>query len=505
MLVILDGWGLGRVPAADAIALANTPVFDWLMSKNPHATLTTFGEEVGLPDGQMGNSEVGHLNLGAGRVVYQSLAKINRAVRLGDLGRLPKLQEAIMFAKLHNRPLHLMGLVSDGGVHAHIDHLLRLIDIAAEAGLTKIYIHAFTDGRDVDPYSGAGFLRRVMAKEATTPARVATVTGRFYAMDRDNRWERVARAYHALVNGVGESTHDPAAAVEARYTQGQSDEFIEPLVRVDAAGKPIAKIADGDVVICFNFRTDRPREITEVLTQADHPEQGMRKLDLRYVTMTQYSENFRDVTVLFEPDDLGLTMGEIVSAAGRTQVRIAETEKYPHVTFFFSGGREEEFPGERRILIPSPREVETYDEKPEMSAYGVTDAIIQDIRENAPDFICLNYANTDMVGHTGVFAAAIRAAETVDECLGRLLTAAADYDTIILADHGNSDFMINEDGSPNTIHTMNPVPVIYAGPRRDELRLRAGKLGDVAPTLLWLMDIERPTQMTGEVLASLSK
>jgi 2,3-bisphosphoglycerate-independent phosphoglycerate mutase len=504
LLVILDGWGLGQRPEADALAQARTPNFDRIYSDCPHATLVTYGEQVGLPEGQMGNSEVGHLNIGAGRVVYQSFARINKAIREGELQQMPQLQDALHYARENDKAVHLMGLVSDGGVHSHIDHLLRLTDIATKAGNEKIFIHAFTDGRDVAPTSGRGFIEQLQHHIADQPTRLATVTGRFYAMDRDTRWDRIAEAYHAMVNGKGHRTRDILAGIQEAYEAGTTDEFLKPFILTKEDGTPVATIRKGDVVLCFNFRTDRPRQITRALTQEDFPEQNMHRIPhLRYISLTQYDEKYNDVEVLFTPEDLTKTLGQVISEAGKTQVRIAETEKYAHVTFFFSGGQEDTFPGERRILIDSPRDVETYDEKPEMSVYAVTDAIIQDIRENAPDFICLNYANTDMVGHTGVFSAAVRAAEAVDECLGRLLNAAgaAGYHTLVIADHGNSDVMVNEDGSAHTAHTTNPVPVIYVGPREKSLHLRTdGKLGDVAPTLLELMQITQPEQMTGRSL-----
>ncbi|MEM9528621.1 MAG: 2,3-bisphosphoglycerate-independent phosphoglycerate mutase [Bacteroidota bacterium] len=503
LLVILDGWGIGDRPTADAIAQAKTPIYDRIYKECPHATLITYGEEVGLPEGQMGNSEVGHLNIGAGRVVYQSFARINKAIRDGELAKLVALQEALTYARENGKDVHLMGLVSDGGVHSHLNHLLRLIDIATNAGNERVFVHAFTDGRDVAPTSAKGYLSTLLSHLEGKPAELASVTGRFYAMDRDTRWERIRIAYDGMVHAKGEATTDVLATLQEQYDGGQTDEFIRPIIITDAAGTPRTTIKDGDVVLCFNFRTDRPRQITRALTQEDFLEQDMQRLpNLRYMCMTQYDEKFKGVEVLFTPDDLTMTMGEVVSKAGRTQVRIAETEKYAHVTFFFSGGQEDEFPGERRILIDSPRDVETYDEKPEMSAYGVTEAIIKDIYEHTPDFICLNYANTDMVGHTGVWEAAVKAAEVVDECLGRLLAAAQEtgYHTIVIADHGNSDVMRNEDGSVHTAHTTNPVPVIYVGPKQD-LQLRAdGKLGDIAPTLLKLMQIEQPVEMTGESL-----
>jgi len=503
LLVILDGWGIGQRPEADAIAQANTPTYDRIYHDCPHATLVTYGEEVGLPEGQMGNSEVGHLNIGAGRVVYQSFARINKAIRDGELEQLAALQDALAYARQEQRAVHLIGLVSDGGVHSHLNHLLRLTDIATAAGNDKIYIHAFTDGRDVAPTSAKGYLATVLDHIKDQATQLASVTGRFYAMDRDTRWGRIQKAYDAMVRGTGELSTDVLATLQERYDAKQTDEFVDPIIMSNDSGRPLATIADGDVVINFNFRTDRPRQITRALTQEDFPEFNLQRLpNLRYVCMTQYDEKFKGVEVLFTPDDLTMTLGEVVSNAGKTQVRIAETEKYAHVTFFFSGGQEDEFPGERRILIDSPRDVETYDLKPEMSAYGVTDAIVEDITTNQPDFICLNFANTDMVGHTGDWKAAIKAAEVVDECLGRLLTTAGEhgYHALVIADHGNSDIMHNEDGSVHTAHTTNPVPVVYVGPDAEVSLREGGKLGDVAPTLLALMGIVQPQEMEGESL-----
>jgi 2,3-bisphosphoglycerate-independent phosphoglycerate mutase len=501
LLVIMDGWGLGQVPSADAIAQANTPFVDGLYAQYPHATLVTHSEQVGLPDGQMGNSEVGHLNIGAGRVVYQELARINKAVREHELNHNPVLLDAIKYAKDNGKPLHIMGLVSDGGVHSHINHLKGLIDIVEEQGLTEAYIHAFTDGRDCDPKSGLGFLQEIVEYTANKATKLASVVGRYYAMDRDKRWERVKLAYDAMVNGIGEASTDVLATFKARYDAGETDEFIKPIICTDTNGVAVAKIKDGDALLCFNFRTDRPREISQVLTQMDIPDFGMHKLNLHYTTMTTYDETYQNVSVLFENDNLVNTLGEVLSKAGKTQVRIAETEKYPHVTFFFNGGREEVFPGERRLLVPSPK-VATYDLQPEMSAQGITDAIVSDIVENQPDFICLNYANADMVGHTGVFSAAIKAVETVDHCMNKLINSALDYDydCIIIADHGNADYMINEDGTPNTAHTKNPVPIIYASAQAAGATVKDGKLGDIAPTILSLMGVPVSPEMTGSVL-----
>jgi len=501
MLLILDGWGLGQKPQSDAIAKANTPFTDGLYLQYPHSTLVTFGEDVGLPEGQMGNSEVGHLNIGAGRVVYQELARINKAVRERELHENEVLLEALAFAKSNNVALHLMGLVSDGGVHSHLNHLKALCDITQEHDLENVFIHAFTDGRDTDPKSGVGFLQELLQHIDHQKVELASVVGRYYAMDRDNRWERIKLAYNVLVKGEGERTTDVLATIKSRYETDETDEFLKPIVCVNEANEPKATIKAGDVVIFFNFRTDRPREITEVLTQMDMPEYDMQKLDLHFVTMTRYDEKYKNINILFTKDDVNETLGEVLANAGKTQIRIAETEKYPHVTFFFSGGREQEFTGETRILIPSPK-VATYDLQPEMGAEEITDAIMEAIETELPDFVCLNYANADMVGHTGVFEACMTAVETVDKCLSRLLPMVLEYDygIMIIADHGNSDYMINEDGTPNTAHTMNPVPCIYVAKETDGLVLDNGKLADVAPTLLDLMGVEIPTAMDGQVL-----
>lgn len=499
--MILDGWGLGTVPNADAIAQAKTPVFDRLWQEYPHSTLVTFGEEVGLPEGQMGNSEVGHLNIGAGRVVYQELARINKAIREGALAKLSKLQDALRYARENNKAVHLMGLVSDGGVHSHLNHLLALVDIIEAAGNQQAYIHAFLDGRDTAPKGGKDYLKTLQGHLDGKATQLATVIGRYYAMDRDKRWERIKLAYDLLVNGQGEQSKDIQASIQARYDAGETDEFIKPIVIGNGADLPPG-IQNDDVLICFNFRTDRPRQISEALTQRDFPEQEMQKLNLRYLTMTRYDETFENLEVLFEKNDLSETLGEILARHGKTQVRIAETEKYAHVTFFFNGGREEPFAQERRLLVPSPKDVATYDLKPEMSAREITEAIITDIQENEPDFVCLNFANTDMVGHTGVFSAAKIAAETVDQCMGQILETglAKGYEFIIIADHGNSDFLINEDGSPHTAHTKNLVPCIFVHQREGAWKLSNGKLGDVAPTLLNIVGLEQPDAMTGLVL-----
>jgi 2,3-bisphosphoglycerate-independent phosphoglycerate mutase len=499
-LLILDGWGLGQKPEADAIFQANTPFFDSLWAKYPHNTLVTHGEDVGLPDGQMGNSEVGHMNIGAGRIVWQELARINKAVRERELHQNPTLLKALDYAIAQEKTVHFMGLVSDGGVHSHIDHLKALCDIATERGCQNVRVHAFTDGRDCDPKSGAGFIEELLQHIKNQPVKLASVIGRYYAMDRDKRWERVKLAYDLLVHDQGETVVDFPAAIRKSYAEGVTDEFLKPMVSQDSNGR----IQPGDVVVCFNFRTDRCREITQVLTQQDMPEHGMYTLPLHYVTMTRYDDTYRDVQVMFEKDDVGMTMGEVLERAGKTQVRIAETEKYPHVTFFFSGGREEPFQGERRLMIPSPK-VATYDLQPEMSAEGITEAIMADIAANTPEFICLNFANTDMVGHTGVFSAAMKAAETVDGCLSRIIPLALekDYACLLIADHGNSDYLINEDGTPNTAHTKNPVPcLLVANGLKGDEQVAHGRLADVAPTLLALMGVAKPSEMTGINLVS---
>jgi 2,3-bisphosphoglycerate-independent phosphoglycerate mutase len=497
ILIIMDGWGLGKVKSSDAIQNANVPFVSSLYKKYPNATLVTCGEEVGLPDGQMGNSEVGHLNLGAGRIVYQELQRINVAIRTGEFAKNEVLLRAIRFAKQNNKKLHLLGLVSDGGVHSHINHVKAIASLCATEGLKDLLVHAFTDGRDTDPKSGLGFLTDLQEHLETTTGNIATITGRYYAMDRDKRWERVKLAYDALVNGIGEKTDDMLAAVKKSYQNDVTDEFIKPIIN---STLPNTQIQNDDVVICFNFRTDRCREITEVLTQTDMPEFGMHTLSLHYTTMTQYDHSFKNINVVFENDDLKNTLGDILYQNGKKQIRIAETEKYPHVTFFFSGGREKPFEGEKRIMAPSPK-VATYDLKPEMSAYELTDFIIPEIENKTADFICLNFANADMVGHTGVWNAVIKAVETVDKCVERVVTAALknDYTVFLTADHGNADYEINEDGSPNTAHSLNLVPFFIID-NEWKGTVKSGKLGDIAPTILTMMKLPIPKEMTGDIL-----
>ena len=497
-LIILDGWGIGNGSKSDAIANSRTPFMNSLYEKFPHSKLKTFGENVGLPDGQMGNSEVGHLNIGAGRVVYQDLEKINKDVRENKIDSNEEILKVIEYAKKENKALHLMGLVSDGGVHSHQLHLHKLCDIAVKSGLQKIYIHAFTDGRDTDPQSGLEFLTKLQEHINDTPVKIASVIGRYYAMDRDKRWERVKLAYDLLVNGKGKTTTNALKAIENAYTENITDEFIKPIV-VCNNYEPIATIKSGDAVICFNFRTDRCREITEVLTQKAFPEQEMTPLDLYYTTMTKYDDTFKNVHVIYSKDNLLNTLGEVLAAAGKKQIRIAETEKYPHVTFFFSGGREQVFENEKRIMIPSPK-VATYDLQPEMSAKELTEAILPELEKGEADFICLNFANPDMVGHTGVYEAVVKAVETVDACLKRIVEKGIQngYSFIVIADHGNADYMLNDDGSVNTAHSTNLVPCVLLDSTHKALK--DGKLADIAPTILNLMEVAIPIEMTGTIL-----
>ena len=493
--MILDGWGKSPDPKVSAIDNANIPFINSLYTKYPSAQLRTDGLNVGLPEGQMGNSEVGHMNLGAGRIVYQDLVKINLAVQNKTLHNEPELVAALKYAKDNNKAVHLLGLLSDGGVHSHTSHLRGLIDASQEYGLEKVFVHAFTDGRDVDPKSGALYLEDLNNYIYDKSAKLASVVGRYYAMDRDKRWERVKIAYDLLVNGTGTHSKDAVLSVLDSYKNNITDEFIDPIVMVDTTDNPVATIENQDVVIFFNFRTDRGRELTEVLSQEDFHEQNMHKLNLYYVTMTNYDDTYKNVHVIYDKDNLTETLGEVLEKAGKKQIRIAETEKYPHVTFFFSGGREVPFVGESRILRNSPK-VATYDLQPEMSAYELKDALVPELNKGEVDFVCLNFANGDMVGHTGVMAAAIKACEAVDICVKEVVEAALanNYTTIIIADHGNCETMINPDGSPNTAHTTNPVPIILID---NELKtIHDGVLGDIAPTILDLMGIEKPVVMT---------
>ncbi len=494
--MILDGWGIAQDTSVSAIDKANTPFVDSLYGKYAHSKLEASGLAVGLPEGQMGNSEVGHMNIGAGRIVYQDLVKINNAAEDGSLAKEQELVAAFDYAKTNGKKVHFIGLVSDGGVHSHIKHLKGLLSAAKANDCENVFVHAFTDGRDCDPKSGKGFLKELQEHMDQTTGTIASITGRYYAMDRDKRWERVKLAYDAMVNAQGEvESDDLQAAIQASYDADVTDEFIKPIIHTKGA-----KIEEGDVVMCFNFRTDRGREITQVLTQDDFPDHGMKKLDLYYLTMTNYDDTFKDVKVVFDKDNLKMTLGEVLANNGKKQIRIAETEKYPHVTFFFSGGRETEFEGETRLMCPSPK-VATYDLQPEMSAGDIRDKIIPELEKEEVDFVCLNFANPDMVGHTGVFEAAVKACETVDACAKAVVETALEhgYSSIIIADHGNSDIMVNPDGSPNTAHTTNLVPCIlvdneYTGSLKD------GKLGDLAPTILKMMGVPKPAEMTGDEL-----
>lgn len=499
VLMILDGWGITQDPKVSAIYNAKTPFINSLYKTYPSAELRTDGEYVGLPEGQMGNSEVGHMNLGAGRIVYQNLAKINIAVREGKLAEEAVLKEAFNYAKENQKNIHLLGLVSNGGIHSHIEHLKGLLDAAANNDLQDVFVHAFTDGRDCDPKSGKFFINDLQEHMKKTTGKLASITGRYYAMDRDKRWERVKLAYDALVNGIGKKSTNAEESIIESYNEGITDEFIKPIIMVNENGQPNAIIKDDDVIIFFNFRTDRGRQLTEVLSQKDNHEYNLHTLPLYFVTMTNYDETFQNIKVIYNNDNIENTLGEVIEAAGKTQIRIAETEKYPHVTFFFSGGREKEFIGEKRLLCPSPK-VATYDLKPEMSAYEIRDAIVPELKKGDVDFVCLNFANGDMVGHTGVFEAAVKACETVDICTKDVITTALEneYTTILIADHGNCETMINPDGTPHTAHTTNPVPIILID--KDLKKINNGILGDIAPTILDLMGIEQPTEMTQKTL-----
>jgi 2,3-bisphosphoglycerate-independent phosphoglycerate mutase len=498
-LIIMDGWGEGDKSKADVIANSNIPFIKSLYNSAAVCHLHTSGEDVGLPEGQMGNSEVGHLNIGAGRIVYQDYVRINIACKNNSIASNEVLVNAFKYAKENNKAVHFLGLVSDGGVHSSTKHLMKMCDIAKEWDLKKVFIHICTDGRDTDPRSGISYVSELQDHLKHSAGQIASLVGRYYTMDRDKRWERVKVGYDLMTEGKGKPATDILKAMQESYDNGVTDEFIKPIIMVNDCGTPLATIKEGDVFICFNFRTDRLREITTVLTQKDMPENGMKTMPLHYVTLTRYDESFRNVHIMYDKDDLLNTMGEIISNAGKTQLRIAETEKYPHVTFFFSGGREDIFKGENRVMIPSPK-VATYDLKPSMSAFEVKDAVIKEIQNNAQDFICLNFANADMVGHTGIYEAIQTALETVDKCVKEVTEAAMakGYSILITADHGNADCAINPDGSPNTAHTTNPVPCFLID--KDYKKIHDGKLSDIAPTLLTIMGLKIPVEMTGEIL-----
>lgn len=501
LLMILDGWGIGNGTKSDVISQTSTPYWDYLLKNYPHSQLQASGENVGLPDGQMGNSEVGHLNIGAGRIVYQDLVKINRTCKDGSILKNPEIVRAYEYAQKSGKNIHLMGLVSDGGVHSSLDHLFKLCDIANEYGITNTYVHCFMDGRDTDPRSGKGFIAQLEQHLKTTGGKIASIIGRYYAMDRDKRWERIKEAYDLLVNGVGEATTDMCAAMQKSYDNGVTDEFIKPIVHVDATGKPLAVIGEGDVVIFFNYRNDRAKELTIVLTQQDMPEFGMKTIpNLHYFCMTPYDSAFKGVYILFDKENVSNTLGETLSNLGLRQLHIAETEKYAHVTFFFNGGREEPFEGESRILIPSPK-VPTYDLKPEMSAYEVADALTAELDKQIFDFVVVNFANGDMVGHTGVYAAIEKAVVAIDACVEKVVETAQrnGYEVIIIADHGNADNALNADGTPNTAHSLNPVPFVYVSENKSA-KTEDGILADVAPSICHILNIEQPTEMTGKNL-----
>ncbi|MDG1980022.1 MAG: 2,3-bisphosphoglycerate-independent phosphoglycerate mutase [Flavobacteriaceae bacterium] len=495
ILLILDGWGITQDPKVSAIFNAKTPYINSLYDSYPSSELRTDGEHVGLPEGQMGNSEVGHMNLGAGRIVYQNLAKINIAVREGKLSKEEELLNAFKYARDHQKNVHLLGLVSNGGIHSHINHVKGLLSAANNHEVKNVFLHAFTDGRDCDPKSGAYFIDDIQKHMKSTTGELASVTGRYYAMDRDNRWERVKLAYDALVNGIGEHSTNATESIQKSYDNKITDEFIEPIIMVDENDKAKASIKKDDVVIFFNFRTDRGRQLTEVLSQNNNEEFNMYKIPLYFVTLTNYDKTFKDIKVVYNSENIENTLGEVLETAEKKQIRIAETEKYPHVTFFFSGGREKEFIGEKRLLCPSPK-VATYDLKPEMSAYEIRDAIVPELEKGEVDFVCLNFANGDMVGHTGVFEAAVKACETVDKCAKEVITTGLQngYTTLLIADHGNCETMMNPDGSPHTAHTTNPVPMILID--KEIKSINNGVLGDIAPTILELMGVEQPKEMT---------
>ena len=501
LLMILDGWGIGDKSKADAIYNGNTPYMDKLLKNYPNSQLLTSGENVGLPDGQMGNSEVGHLNIGAGRIVYQDLVKIKMAVKNNSIAQNEKLVEALTYARDNDKAVHFIGLVSDGGVHSMNTHLYKLCDLTKDYGLDKVYIHALTDGRDTDPKSGLGFVENLKNHLKTSNGKIASLIGRYYTMDRDKRWERVKKGYDLMVEGKGRKTTNILEAIKESYEAGVTDEFIKPIVVVGEDKIPLGKIQKDDVVICFNFRTDRLRQITTTLTQQDFPEFGMKTIPLNYYTLTNYDDSFKGINVIYGKDNVSNTLGELIAKTGRKQIRIAETEKYAHVTFFFSGGREKEFDNEKRIMIPSPK-VATYDLQPEMSAFLVKDAIVKELKKQETDFVCLNFANGDMVGHTGVYESILKAVEAVDQCVNEVVETARSngYDVLIIADHGNADNAINADGSPNTAHSLNPVPCILVSDRFN--KIKNGILADVAPTLLTILDMDIPAEMTGKVLVS---
>ena len=499
LLMILDGWGIGDGSKADVISQVPTPNLTYYKNNYPNSILHASGEDVGLPEGQMGNSEVGHLNIGAGRVIYQDLVKINKECKTGDIKKNKVLTDAFSYARDNNKQVHFMGLLSDGGVHSLDKHLYYLCDMTMDYGLKNVFIHGFGDGRDTDPRSGIGYMKNLLDHLKRSNGKVASFIGRFYAMDRDKRWERVKEAYDLLINGTGATTGDIIKGMQASYDAGVTDEFMKPIVVTDNFGKPVGLVKEGDVIVFFNFRNDRAKELTIVLTQKEMPECGMKTIPLYYCTMTPYDATFKGLHIIYDKDNADNTIGEVLAAAGKHQLRIAETEKYAHVTFFFSGGREEKFKNEERIMIPSPK-VATYDLQPEMSAYAVTDAVVKAIGTEKFDFICLNFANGDMVGHTGVYEAIKKAVKTVDECAGTVIKAARDhgYDVLVIADHGNADKALNEDGSPNTAHSLNPVPSILV--TDDYKKINEGILADVAPTLLTIMGIPIPKDMTGKVL-----
>lgn len=499
LLMILDGWGIGDGSKSDVISRTATPNLDYYRNNYPGSKLHASGEDVGLPDGQMGNSEVGHLNIGAGRVIYQDLVKINVECKSGDIKKNKVLTEAFSYARDNDKQVHFMGLLSDGGVHSLDKHLYYLCDMTGEYGIKNVFIHGFGDGRDTDPRSGTGYMKNLLAHLEKSNGKVASFIGRYYAMDRDKRWERVKEAYDLIVHGTGKKTQDVVAAMQESYDAGITDEFMKPIVVTDNTGNPVGTIKEGDVIVFFNFRNDRAKELTIVLTQKDMPENGMKTIPLFYCTMTPYDATFQGLHIIYPKENASNTMGEVLANAGLHQLRIAETEKYAHVTFFFSGGREEKFTNEERIMIPSPK-VATYDLMPEMSAYAVKDAVIEAIGTGKFDFICLNFANGDMVGHTGIYDAIEKAVATVDECAGAVIMAAraAAYDVLVIADHGNADMAVNEDGSPNTAHSLNPVPSILV--TDDYKVIKEGILADVAPTLLTIMGVEIPGEMTGKVL-----